>query len=65
MNKKLREGILVSCVFSVVFCCFSVPIITFYTTTSDDAPKQSGIGIDIDDCPQQPEVNLVANIINL
>ena len=60
MNKKLREGILVSCVFSVVFCCFSVPIITFYITTSDDAPEQR-IGIDIDDCPQQ--VNLVILLI--
>ena len=53
-NKKLREVVLVSCVFSVVFGCFSVHIITFYATTSDDAvvPEQE-IGFDIDDCIQQ------------
>ena len=51
-NKKLCEVVLVSCVFSVVFGCFSIPIITFYATTSDVVPEQE-IGIDIDECTQQ------------
>ena len=50
-NKKLFEVVFVSCVFSVVFGCFSIPLITFYAT-SDVVPEQE-IGIDIDGCTQQ------------
>ena len=54
-NKKLFEVIFVSCVFSVVFGCFSIPLITFYAT-SDVVPEHSPeqeIGIDIDGCTLQ------------
>ena len=52
MNKK-TEIILVICVFLFVFCCFSIPIV-IYATSSDVTPRQDiGIDIDVDNCPQQ------------
>ena len=50
---KKGENILVVGVFLFVFCCFSVPII-IYATSSDVAPKQEfEVEIDIDNCLQQ------------
>ena len=62
MNKK-GEVAFIICVFSFVFCCFSVPII-IYATSSDVTPRQD---IEIN-CPQQVPtyvaiyINAVANI---
>ena len=50
---KKGENILVIGVFLFVFCCFSVPII-IYATSSDVAPKQEfEVEIDVDNCLQQ------------
>ena len=47
------EITLVIGVFLFVFCCFSVPII-LYATSSDVTPSQEfEIEIDVDNCPQQ------------
>ena len=50
---KKGENILVVGVFLFVFCCFSIPVI-IYVTSSDVAPKQEfEVEIDIDNCLQQ------------
>ena len=50
---KTAEVILVICVFSIVFCCFSVPII-IYATNSHVTPSQDiSVDIDVDNCPQK------------
>ena len=47
------ENILVIGLFLFVFCCFSVPII-IYATSSDVTPKQEfEVEIDVDNCLQQ------------
>ena len=48
---KKKEIIFVIGVFSFVFCCFSIPII-IYATSSDVTPRQD-LEINIDNCPQQ------------
>ena len=61
MNKK-GEIIFAICVFLFVFCCSSIPII-IYATSSDVTPRQDiGVEIDINNCPQQVSFyNYVAN----
>ena len=62
MNKK-GEVAFVICVFLFVFCCFSVPII-IYATSSDVTPRQDiGIDIDVDNCPQQVPTYVAITII--
>ena len=50
---KKGEIIFVIGVFSFVFCCFSIPII-IYATSSDVTPRQGfHTEIDVDNCPQK------------
>ena len=50
---KKGEIIFIIGVCLFVFCCFSIPII-IYATSSDVTPRQEfDIEIDVDNCPQQ------------
>ena len=60
MNKK-GEVIFIILVFLFVFCCFSVPII-IYATSSDVTPSLDiGVEIDVDNCQQQVIKNIPCN----
>ena len=50
---KNHEVILVLCVFSVVFCSSTIPLIVYATSSDVDPELYIEIEIDIDDCPQQ------------
>ena len=50
---KTAEVILVICVFSIVFCCFSVPIIIYATNSHVTHNQDISVDIDVDNCPQQ------------
>ena len=53
---KAGEIVLLTCVFSFVVCCFSIPII-IYATNSDVTPSLDiGFEIDVDNCPQLLQV---------
>lgn len=53
---KTAEVILVICVFSFVFCCFSVPIIIYATNARATSSQDIGVDIGVDNCPQQVSI---------
>ena len=64
MQKK-SEIIFVIGVFSFVFCCFSIPII-IYATSSDVTPRQGFYTeIGVDNCPQKVAIPIRFGCINL
>ena len=53
VKKKKVETVFVSCVFTIVFGCFSVPVIIYVTSSDVNPILNIGIVVDIDNCPQQ------------
>ena len=64
MHQK-SEIIFVIGVCLFVFCCFSIPII-IYATSSDVTPRQGfHTEIDVDNCPQKVTISVRFGCINL
>jgi len=52
VNKKKAEVIFVTCVFTFVFGCFSIPVV-IYVTSSDAIPLPELGNIELNNCLQQ------------
>ena len=62
---KKGEIIFVIGVFSFVFCCFSIPIIIYATSSDVTLRQRFHTEIDVDNCPQKVAISIMFGCINL